>query len=932
MLLAPVGVNGGSASRTPFKSNMTRLLAISLLVLLNFNLVSPGFAGTNTTVILSGVTIPPAITEGDLVTLTGNIGDLALSQNDRFLNHLFLILLGRSIDPAELDAFGQSLAQGTSRQQIASMVLDSPEYRARVVQETYARYLRRDADPGALSSFAADLARGSTRTQLAASIIGSSEYYETRAHGANNEFVNAVYQDLLNRPIDLAALNELMMALNGGTTRAELAAQILASAEYRERFGQDTYRAVLHRAANLAELRSWLNMPADGTMDDVLTAALAGSQEFLSVVPKTSYRITVDWRDGVVETVEIQPPVPQNIFFPFQLTHRYLDNMPKGSEPKPINVSVTLHAETGIATALTQSFVKNAAPQLRNVAIPTPSGVGTIALLSGDILDPGVLDAFTLLVDWGDGNGAQTVELQPGSTSFRLTHVYLSGGNLQPNVSVKDDDGAFASQSLSLFVTPFVLREAIPSQPILLSTDDSGVAPNDAITRMTSALHYSGTARPGNRVDLFANGQLVGFSTADNSGQWSILAAAQLFDGTYQVTARATDSANNVSLPSQPLILVLDTKPPLAPSIPDLLASSDSGVSSSDNITTAAIRTFVGTTEPGALVELMSGTNLIGIANVDFAGQWRIDESHLGPGTHSFSARVKDRAGNVSPFSSALTVTIGGELTPPSVPTLVPESDLGWSNTDLITSQAKPTFVGTAEPKAAIQILANDRVVGSGMADAMGRWRVTTLLALAEGNHSLTARLVDEAGNTSSASPALTLTIDITPPAAPSIPILIGSSAIGTSNLGVVANAATPAFRGHAETDSLVELLVNGAPSGSGRATGGSWTIPVNAPLGGGTYDVSARAVDLAGNQSPASAILAVTIHIPEVRLTLTRVQNTLLLSWPSSAEGYFLEASDSLKNRAWLRVDKPPTVEGDAKIVILSGGLAPKFYRLNKQ
>ncbi|MCI0537858.1 MAG: DUF4214 domain-containing protein, partial [Verrucomicrobiales bacterium] len=105
---------------------MTRLLAISLLVLLNFNLVSPGFAGTNTTVILSGVTIPPAITEGDLVTLTGNIGDLALSQNDRFLNHLFLILLGRSIDPAELDAFGQSLAQGTSRQQIASMVLDSP--------------------------------------------------------------------------------------------------------------------------------------------------------------------------------------------------------------------------------------------------------------------------------------------------------------------------------------------------------------------------------------------------------------------------------------------------------------------------------------------------------------------------------------------------------------------------------------------------------------------------------------------------------------------------------------------------------------------------------------------------------------------------------------------------------------------------------------
>ena len=115
--------------------------------------------------------------------------------------------------------------------------------------------------------------------------------------------------------------------------------------------------------------------------------------------------------------------------------------------------------------------------------------------------------------------------------------------------------------------------------PILLAADDSGLASNDAITSVTSALHFSGTARVGNRVDLFANGQLVGFNNVDNSGQWNITATPSLSEGTFQITARATDNANNVSLPSQPLILVIDTKPPLPPSTPDLLATSDSGVS-----------------------------------------------------------------------------------------------------------------------------------------------------------------------------------------------------------------------------------------------------------------------------------------------------------------------------------------------------------------
>jgi large repetitive protein len=425
---------------------------------------------------------------------------------------------------------------------------------------------------------------------------------------------------------------------------------------------------------------------------------------------------------------------------------------------------------------------------------------------------------------------------------------------------------------------------------------------------------------------------LVGFNNAEQSGQWRITATPALSDGTFQITARATDNANNVSLPSQPLVLVVDTKSPLSSSTPDLLAASDTGLSNTDNVTTASVRTIVGTAEPGGVVEVFIGTNVVGIVNVDVSGQWKIDESRLGPGTYSFMARVKDRAGNASPFSSALTLTISGKVSPPSAPALLPQSDLGLSSADLITSQTRPTFAGTAEAGATIQLLANNTVIGTGAADAAGRWNVTVANALAEGIYSFTAKSADSAGNISDVSPGLIVTIDTTAPTAPSIPGLIASKDIRTSNIEVISNVSTPTFSGRAETGAMVELLVNGVHFGSGLATGGTWTIPVNQPLNDAAYQISARATDLAGNNSPASPVLSVTVKVPETRLTLSRFQRAFLLSWPSAAEGYSLEAADSLDGNVWLPVDRVPTVEGDARIVIMSGGAASKFFRLKKQ
>ena len=68
---------------------------------------------------------------------------------------------------------------------------------------------------------------------------------------------------------------------------------------------------------------------------------------------------------------------------------------------------------------------------------------------------------------------------------------------------------------------------------------------------------------------------------------------------------------------------------------------------------------------PLRVVRLSSGTILLGTTAADGNGFWSITTSALPAGTHRLIAQVVDAAGNASPYSPALPVTI--DLTPPTV-------------------------------------------------------------------------------------------------------------------------------------------------------------------------------------------------------------------------------------------------------------------------
>src|SRR5207249_2817985 len=74
-----------------------------------------------------------------------------------------------------------------------------------------------------------------------------------------------------------------------------------------------------------------------------------------------------------------------------------------------------------------------------------------------------------------------------------------------------------------------------------------------------------------------------------------------------------------------------------------------------------------------------------------------------------------------------------------------------------------------------------------------------------------------------------------------------------------VTNVTTPTFSGTAEAGSTVKIYSDGAQVGSGPATGGSYTLTTTA-LVTGPRNITATATDAAGNVSPISGALSVTI------------------------------------------------------------------------
>jgi hypothetical protein len=124
----------------------------------------------------------------------------------------------------------------------------------------------------------------------------------------------------------------------------------------------------------------------------------------------SSWAIT--WGDGNVDTVSGNPS---------PVTHVYAEG------PNSYTISATATDEDGTydSSNTVDVGVTNVVADLQNLGVTPLINENNIATLTGNIVDSGIQDTFTLVVDWGDGSAVQTFSYGAGTTAFSETHRHL---------------------------------------------------------------------------------------------------------------------------------------------------------------------------------------------------------------------------------------------------------------------------------------------------------------------------------------------------------------------------------------------------------------------------------------------------------------------------------------------------------------------------
>jgi hypothetical protein len=437
--------------------------------------------------------------------------------------------------------------------------------------------------------------------------------------------------------------------------------------------------------------------------------------------------------------------------------------------------------------------------------------------------------------------------------------VALGGGNYQLTDSAPGRDGSDRLNSIEFLEfgglggTVYSPAAAIaligtPYTPVVSAiSPDTGVG-GDGVTASATVV-VSGTSDPHDTITLYDRSRKVGSTTADVTGHWKV-ANVVLVEGLNSLTAIAKDSAGQVSPKSTPYVAVLDTHPPVAPSIAEY--SPDSGLIG-DGVTNSPSVSMSGAAEAGSTVTIFDGSIQAGTVTADSSGHWSLANLTLTEGSNSLTATATDIAGNVSAPSAALAVTLDSQAPdPPAVSGISP--DTGVSG-DGITDSQIVAVSGTAEAGSAVTVFDGSTEVGTTAADGSGNWSLANVL-LGEGANSLTATATDPAGNVGDPSAALAVTLDTQVPDAPVISGI--SPDTGDPGDGIT-DSQVVAVSGTAEAGSTVTVFDGSVQAGTVTADGsGNWTLG-NVTLAEGSNSLTATATDAAGNISAGSSVFDAT-------------------------------------------------------------------------
>ncbi|MCU6413746.1 Ig-like domain-containing protein [Enterobacter cloacae] len=412
-------------------------------------------------------------------------------------------------------------------------------------------------------------------------------------------------------------------------------------------------------------------------------------------------------------------------------------------------------------------------------------------------------------------------------------------------------------------------NHSTPDKPSIGTTmDDEGsikgpLKSGDTTDDSTPTL--TGKGKPGDTIHIYDNDKEIGSVIVDDEGEWSYTPDKPLGEGEHELTVVEKDPDGNASPPSDPIVIVVDTVAPKAPTIEHIMdkVGKTTGEIHDDAYTDDPQPEMSGTGEAGATIAIYDNGKKIGETTVNEDGRWYFKPSeNLTDGSHSITVSQTDKAGNVSEPSDerdfiVLTEPPGKAETPEVIDNTGPVT--GPLKPGDVTDDSQPSFSGEGTPGNTIIIKDNDKEIGSVIVDDEGKWSFTPKDELAEGEHNVVVVEEDPLGNEGDPSDPIQIIVDTTPPAKPDMADALDNTGPITGQLkgGDVTDETRPVFSGKGEPGDTVTIYDGDEVLGTTVIDDkGNWTLKPEKPLGEGDHSITVTQTDKAGNTSDPSEAL----------------------------------------------------------------------------
>jgi hypothetical protein len=386
------------------------------------------------------------------------------------------------------------------------------------------------------------------------------------------------------------------------------------------------------------------------------------------------------------------------------------------------------------------------------------------------------------------------------------------------------------------------------------------------------------------------------FECRVDSGAWANCASpwttSALGDGAHTVAVRATDVAGNTDATPATRSFTVDTMPPADTTPPDTTISSGP----TGTVTSTSASFAFTASESGSTFEckLDAGAYAACTSPKAYAG--------LSDGSHTFSVRATDAAGNVDASPAARSWTVQSppaDHQPAAAYTYSPSSPTAGQAVSYDASSA------TCQDTPCTYTWEDDGTDGSGGTQwPLGSGKTMSFTFQDPGVKNVRVTVADADGDTNSTMKAVTVA-----PASPPADTTAPDTTIG-SGPNSATNDSTPTFAFTAsESGSTFLCRVD---SGSWAGCTSPWTTSA---LSDGAHSVSVRATDAAGNTdaTPASRTFTVDTQAPSTTIASAPPAlspgSSATVAFSSNESGATFECQ--LDGGAWAGCTSPKTYTG---------------------